>query len=86
MTITVRLAPEIERKFAAACRLQRKTKSAVVVELIHGYVRATTPAKTPYELAADMGLVGCLKSAPAEARDHSRYVKNKLSRPSMRAR
>jgi hypothetical protein len=86
MTLTVRLTPEIEREFAAACRLQRKTKSAVVTELIHGYVRAATPAKTPYELAADMGLVGCLENAPAAARDHSRYLKAKLRQSSKRAR
>jgi hypothetical protein len=86
MTVTVRLAPDIERQFAAACRLRRKTKSAVVTELIQGYLRTATPARTPYELAADMGLVGCLENAPAAARDHGGYLKAKLRRSAKRAR
>ncbi len=86
MTLTVRLDPDTEREFAAACRLRRKTKSAVVTELIHGYVRATAPGKTPYDLAVDMGLVGCLENAPAAARDHSRYLKRKLRQSTKRGR
>lgn len=86
MTLTVRLTPEIEREFAAACRLQQKSKSAVVTELIRGYVRSATPARTPYELATDMGLVGCLENAPAAGRDHSRYLKAKLRQSLKRAR
>ncbi len=85
MTFTVRLSPELEGEFAAACRLQRKTKSAVLTELIRDYVHATTPRKTPYVLAMDMGLVGCLEHAPAAARDHSRYLKSKLRRSAKRA-
>lgn len=78
MTLTVRLDPEIEREFEAACRLRRTTKSAVVTELIRGYVQAKLPAKSSYELAVEMGLVGCMESAPATGRDHSRYLKAKL--------
>jgi hypothetical protein len=78
MTLTVRLDPEIEREFEAACRLGRTTKSAVVTALIRGYVQAKKPAKSPYELAEEMGLVGCLENAPATGRDHSRYLKAKL--------
>lgn len=86
MTLTVRLDPDTEREFAAVCRLRRKTKSAVVTELIHGYVRATAPAKTPYEMAADLGLIGSIENAPATARDHSQYLKTKLRRSTKRAR
>ena len=78
MTLTVRLEPGIEREFAETCRLRRTTKSAVVSELIRGYVRTGTPAKSPFELAEEMGLVGCLESAPAAGRDHSDYLKAKL--------
>ena len=78
MTLTVRLDPDIEREFAVACRLQRTSKSAVVTELIRGYVHAKTPSKTPYELAEEMELIGCMESAPSTARDHSRYLKTKL--------
>lgn len=78
MTLTVRLDPELEREFAAACRIKRTTKSAAVTELIRGYVQGTTPTKSPFELADEMGLIGCMERAPASAREHSRYLKEKL--------
>ena len=85
MTLTVRLDPEIEREFAAVCRLRRTSKSAVVTELIRGYVHAKAPAKSPYELAEELGLVGCMEHAPAAARNHSSYIKNKLRSKTRRA-
>lgn len=78
MTLTVRLDPELEREFAATCRLKRTTKSAVVTDLIRSYVQAKTPAKSPFEMAEAMGLVGCIEDAPAAGRDHSGFIKGKL--------
>ena len=78
MTLTVRLDPDLEQEFAATCRIKRTTKSAVVTELIRGYVRGIAPAKSPFELAQTMGLVGCQERAPAAGRDHSSYIKEKL--------
>ena len=78
MTLTVRLDPDLEKEFAAACRLKRTTKSAAVAEMIRAYVGAQSPAKSAFELAEEMGLVGCVARAPATGRDHSRYLKSKL--------
>lgn len=85
MTLTVRLDPELEREFAATCRIERTTKSAVVTDLIRSYVQAKAPAKSPFELAEEMGLVGCVERASAAGRDHSRFIRNKL-RNSRRSR
>ncbi len=78
MTLTVRLDPDLEREFAEACKLKRASKSAVVTELIRGYVRPKAPGMSPFELAEAMGLIGCMQDAPASGRDHSRYLKDKL--------
>ena len=78
MTLTVRLDPALERDFTAACRLKRTTKSAAVAAMIRAYVSAQAPAKSAFELAEEMGLVGCVARAPAAGRDHSRYLKSKL--------
>ncbi len=87
MTLTVRLDPKLEREFAATCRLKRTTKSAAVTDLIRDYVQAKASAKSPFELAEAMGLVGCIESAPAAGRDHSRFIRDKLrNRRSARAR
>lgn len=84
MTLTVRLDPDLEKEFAAACRLKRTTKSAAVAEMIRAYVGAQSPAKSAFELAEEMGLVGCVARAPAAGRDHSRYLKSKLRAGSTR--
>lgn len=83
MTLTVRLDPDLEREFAATCRIKGATKSTVVTELIRSYVQAKAPAMSPFELAQAMGLVGCQEHAPAAGRDHSSYLREKLrdSRP-----
>ena len=78
MTLTVRLDRALEREFEETCRLKRTTKSAVVTELIRGYVRPKAAGKTPFDLAEAMDLVGCMDAAPANGRDHSRYLKDKL--------
>ena len=78
MTLTVRLDPELEKEFAAACRLKRTSKSAAVTELIRAYVHGQANAKSAFELAEEMGLVGCVARAPAAGRDHSKYLKSKL--------
>lgn len=85
MTLTVRLDPQLEREFEIACRIGRTSKSAVVTDLIRSYVRAKT-AKSPFELAEEMGLVGCMDSAPATARNHSSYIKAKLKSTPRRKR
>ena len=78
MTLTVRLDPSLEKEFATACRLKRTTKSAAVAEMIRAYVHAQAPAKSAFELAEEMGLVGCVGRAPAAGRNHSSYLKAKL--------
>ena len=78
MTLTVRLNPDLEREFAAMCRVKGATKSTVITELIRSYVHAKAPTMSPFALAQAMGLAGCQVSAPAAGRDHSRYLRAKL--------
>lgn len=81
---TVRLDPDLEKEFAVVCRLKRTTKAAAVTEMIRAYVRGKSTKKSPFELAEEMGLVGCVARAPATGRDHSRYLKSKQRTRSVR--
>ena len=54
MTLTVRLEPEIESQFAAACERNRESKSKAVKRLIEAYLEQSRAATTPYELARDL--------------------------------
>ncbi len=54
MTLTVRLDPELEKRFNATVRRQRSTKSEVVTQLLVNYVAAREP-KSAYEVAVEVG-------------------------------
>jgi predicted DNA-binding protein len=59
-TISLKLPEALDSKLSAAARRLRRTKSAVVREVLEDYLDESTPTKgvSCLELAAD--LVGCL--------------------------
>ena len=74
MTLTVRLEPELERKFESVCERQRRTKSDVISALVREFV-ARYPQKSAYEVAETMGIIGCVKDGPRDlAQNAKKYV------------
>ena len=74
MTLTVRLDPELERKFKSVCERQRRAESDVVCALVREFV-ARYPQKSAYQIAETMGIVGCVKSGPRDlAQNAKKYV------------
>lgn len=71
MTLTVRLDPDLEKRFTAAVRRQKRTKSEVVTQLLTRYVEAREP-KSAYELAVEMGIVGSVGDTPPDLATNSR--------------
>jgi hypothetical protein len=66
MTLTVRLDPDLEKRFESACRRQRATKSAVVTDFVRAYVtRQHGPSS--YEIAMKLGVVGSDRTGPRDA-------------------
>jgi len=80
MTLTVRLDPQLEDALNRYCRRRRQTKSEVLTRLLREHLAATTgKAKTPYELAREMGVVGSFASGKRDLAEHrKRYLKEKL--------
>ena len=55
MTLTVRLDPELESAFARVCKRRGTTKSAVIIEAVHEFVKRDQSQQPPFaELAADL--------------------------------
>jgi len=77
-TLTVKLDKDVERELELHCRRRRVTKSEVVLKLIQTYLQAQAQRSSPYELAEKLNLVGAQRTARAAARDHARYLKEKL--------
>ncbi len=75
MTLTVRLSPDLEKRFNALVRRQRRTKSEVVTQILTEFVTAREP-KSAYEVALDVGVFEApVEKAPTDlARDHKKYL------------
>ena len=54
MTLTVRLDPDLESRFADACERNRVSKSKAVKRLIEGYLEQSSKEVTPFDLARDL--------------------------------
>jgi hypothetical protein len=81
MTLTVRLEPELERKFEAVCKRRRVTKFTVVTGLIEEFV-AGEPEASSYEIAARLGVVGSDTTAATDTVANAK----KLVRRALRAK
>ncbi len=75
MTLTVRLNPELEKRFDSTVRRQRRTKSEVVTQLLTQYVEAREP-KSAYEVALEIGVFDApVENTPPDlARNHKKYL------------
>ena len=79
MSLTVRLKPEIESQLERIAEQQGLTKSAWVRQLIEDAVTEAQPQQTPYELAQELGLIGCIEDGPPDlAVNAKQYIKDKI--------
>jgi hypothetical protein len=60
MTTTVRLPLRVEQALATYCVEAKRTKSEVIVELLEQRFMGTAGERTPYELAQEVGFIGCI--------------------------
>lgn len=68
MTTTVRIPPRLEQRLTQYCVEARRSKSEVIIELLEQRFAAQPAAKTPYEIAAEVGLFAAHSAvAPAAA-------------------
>lgn len=77
MTTTVRLPLRVEQTLAEYCVAHRKTKSEVIVEALSKLLSDDPPQqkKTPYELAMEVGFIGCATEGLNRGADIKAQVK-----------
>lgn len=65
MPTTVRLPLRVEQTLTEYCVAHRKTKSAVIVEALDKLLgdAAAVKKKTPYEIAMEVGFIGCFEGS-----------------------
>lgn len=80
MTVTVRLDPQLQEMLERHCRKRRLTKTQVVTRVLREHLAAEAGgAKTPYQLARELGLVGAFASGKGDlAENRKRYLARKL--------
>lgn len=79
MPTTVRLPLRVEQTLAEYCVAHRKTKSEVIVEALDKLLSAEAPQrkKTPYELAVEVGFIGCFEGS-GETGNYKERVKRAI--------
>jgi hypothetical protein len=78
MTATVRLPPRVEQALAEYCVTHRKTKSAVILESLEKHLAVSAEQKkTPYELAMEVGFIGCFEGS-GETGNYKERVKRAI--------
>jgi predicted DNA-binding protein len=72
-TISLKVPEALDSKLSAAARRLKRTKSAVVREVLEDYLDKSKPAKgvSCYDLAAD--LVGCFEG-PTDLSTNKKYM------------
>ncbi len=81
MTLTVRLKPGLESQIDLVAERQGLSKSEWVRRLIEKQLEEelNQSQKTPYELAQELGLIGCIKEGPEDlAANVRKYLMEKL--------
>ena len=80
MTLTVRLDAQLEDALSRYCRRRSQTKSEVLTRLLREHLAASGAiAKTPWELARELRVVGSFASGKRDlAENRKRYLKDKL--------
>jgi metal-responsive CopG/Arc/MetJ family transcriptional regulator len=75
MTLTVRLDPDLEKRFNHLVREQGRTKSEVVIELLTRYVESRE-SKSAYEVALEVGVfdLPATESPRYTARNHKKHL------------
>jgi predicted DNA-binding protein len=81
VTLTVRLKPELESQIDLVAKRQGLSKSEWVRRLIEKQLEEglNQSQKTSYELAQELGLIGCIKEGPEDLAANARkYLMEKL--------
>lgn len=82
MTLSLRLKPDLEHRISVIAKQQGLTKSEWVRRLIEKTVNDELSARkrTPYELAEELGLIGCIEGGPGDlATNAKKYIKETLN-------
>lgn len=79
MTLTVRLEPELEKALERHCEKTGATKSRVITKLLRDHLKQEKQIKSAYEIAEELGLIGCVKGGPKDvARNANKYLRRAL--------
>jgi predicted DNA-binding protein len=71
--ISFRIPDHLERRLRKHSSIQGKPGSAVVREALEAYLSASDKEISAYELATELGLIGCIHNAPEDLSIASRH-------------
>jgi predicted DNA-binding protein len=70
---TVRIPPSLAKRIRSCSRITGKTGSRLIREALECYLGQSDGERSAYELAAQAGLIGCVRGAPRDLSTGRRY-------------
>ena len=71
--VTVRFPAELQTRLERRAKLAGKTESDVVREAVEAHVAEPVVSESACQLAKRLGLVGCVKDAPADLSTNKKH-------------
>ena len=72
--ISVRFPAALQARLARRARLAGKTESEIVRESVEAHLEEAPKQESALDLARKLGLVGCVKDAPADLSTNPKYM------------
>jgi hypothetical protein len=71
--LTIRVPGDIARQLQEQSLSEGQTPSQLVRTALQEYLRARRRPRTAYDVAQELGLIGCVKGAPKDLSTNPRY-------------
>jgi predicted DNA-binding protein len=73
--ISVRVPDKVARRLKERSRITGAGESAVVREALEQYLSKNPDEQTAYDIAREVGLIGCVRGAPKDLSTNKRHFK-----------
>jgi predicted DNA-binding protein len=71
--ISIRISPNLEHRLRQEAARNGKSESQLVRDALEDYLATSGKRETCYELARRIGVLGCVKNAPADLSTNRKY-------------
>jgi len=72
--ISVRISPSLDLRLRRQATAARKAESELVREALDQFLKKARPPRSAYNVACELGLIGCYDSGPADLSTNRKHL------------